>query len=192
MVDEGAIHLDLLRDIQRSGGEMWSPMGYQLTEETIVESMADPLRTPSALQTPERKASLIADLGSTKRRARSMALTQLAGWDPDPEVAAALRPLLRTGDEHQRWEAASAMVRQRATDTLDEVLDVVRRASPAEGGSNGTMLLPVQIALELAELIGPDAVARVKSMSSSWRGPEPTKLPRHERQWADELDAMLG
>ena len=117
-----------------------------------------------------------------------MALTQLSGWDPDPDVATALRGLLSSDDEFERWMAAGGLARQRSTEDLDAVLGVVRRASPAEGGSTGSMYLPVQSALELATLLGPDAVERVRTLATEWRGPAPTRPNQFDR----ELDDLLA
>jgi hypothetical protein len=77
-------------------------MGYQVTEDTAASIFQDPTRTPPSLQTPQHKARLLADLTSKKRSERSVAVAQLAGWDPDPEVADALRGLLSSDDEFTR------------------------------------------------------------------------------------------
>ena len=53
---------------------------------------------PSSLQTPEKKADLIAAVASSMPGERHRALIQLAGWDEDDEVATALRPLLQSED----------------------------------------------------------------------------------------------
>lgn len=186
--DEMAMHAEMLRSITADGGEMWSPMGFQVTEDTIADMFDDPSRVPPSLQTPERKAQLLVDISSKKRGPRSMALTQLSGWDPDPDVATALRGLLSSDDEFERWMAAGGLARQRSTEDLDAVLGVVRRASPAEGGSTGSMYLPVQSALELATLLGPDAVERVRTLATEWRGPAPTRPNQFDR----ELDDLLA
>ena len=50
------------------------------------------------------------------------------------------------------------------------------------------MLIPVQSALELATLIGPEAVERVRRLATEWRGPAPAKPKSFDR----ELDALLA
>ena len=62
--DEAAMHAELLRSITADGGEMWSTMGFRITEETINDTFDDPSRVPPSLQTTERKA----DSWSTSRR----------------------------------------------------------------------------------------------------------------------------
>ena len=83
--DFDAMDVAMVRNMSAEGIEMWSPLGFQITPETINETYADPGRVPSSLQTAERKAQLLADVRSPKARVRTMALTQLAGWIPIPK-----------------------------------------------------------------------------------------------------------
>jgi hypothetical protein len=186
--DFDAMDVAMVRNMNADGIEMWSPLGFEITPETINETYADPGRVPSSLQTAERKAQLLADIRSPKARVRTMALTQLAGWDPDPEVAEALRGLLASDDENIRWQAATGVQRQGDTSAFEDVLEVLRRASPAGGGSVGEMLIPVQVALSLAERIGPDAVERVGRLAKEWRGSAPSK----PKIFDQELDSLLA
>ena len=186
--DFEAMDVAMVRDMNAEGVEMWSPLGFQITPETIVDVYADPGRVPPALQTAERKAQLLADIRSPKARVRTMALAQLTGWDPDPEVAAELRSLLASDDANLRWQAATGVERQGDTTAFEDVLEVLRKSSPADGGSVGEMLIPVQCALSLAQRIGPEAVERVRRLATEWRGTAPSK----PKVFDQELDALLA
>jgi hypothetical protein len=178
----------MLREMAGGGVEMWSPMGYQITPEMTADIFDDPMRTPSSIQIAEHKTRLLADLDSRKRSERRHAVTQLAGWDPDADVEVALRSLLASDDEMTRWLAASGLARQGATDALDDVLEVVRLASPAEGGSIGSMLMPLQAALDLARATSPEAIGRARSLAREWRGDQPAR----PKEWDREFEEMLG
>jgi hypothetical protein len=169
-----------------------SPLGYEITPEVEAEYQADPLRMPSSLQTPERKWQLIADLASTSPGARHAALGQLAGWDPDPEVATALRTQLASEDVFEAGQAAGGLARQGDITDLPAVLALVHRMSPADGGSAEAMLLPLRAALELAALGGQMAVDGVKARARAWRGGSQARRQSWEREFDRELDELLG
>ncbi len=178
----------LVREIEAGGGKIEVPMGFEVTEDIVGEVVDDPNRLPSKLQTPETKARLIANLRSPKNRPRMEAVTQLAGWDADDEVDTALREGLTSDDEFVRWTAASGLARHGFVDAFDEVLEVLRRASPTGEGDVGRMVMPTMSALELAAKIGQPAVERVHALVADWRGPAPAK-PNH---WDRELDRVLS
>jgi hypothetical protein len=169
-----------------------SPLGYEVTPEVEAEFQADPLRMPSSLQTPELKRQLIADMTSTSPGARHAALGQLAGWDPDPEVATALRAVLVSEDVFEAGLAAGGLARQGDITDLPGVLDLVHRMSPADGGSAEAMLLPLRAALELAALGGPMAVDGVRARARTWRGEPQARRQSWEREFDRELDELLG
>lgn len=169
-----------------------SPLGYEITPEVEAEFHADPLRMPSSLQTPERKRQLIADMTSKSPGARHTALGQLAGWDPDPEVATALRTVLVSEDVFEAGLAAGGLARQGDITDLPGVLDLVHRMSPADGGSAEAMLLPLRAALELAALGGPMAVDGVRARARTWRGEPQARRQSWEREFDRALDELLG
>ena len=169
-----------------------SPLGYEITPEVEAEFHADPLRMPSSLQTPERKRQLIADLASPSPGARHTALGQLAGWDPDPVVATALRTVLASDDVFEAGQAAGGLARQGDITDLPAVLDLVYRMSPADGGSAEAMLLPLRAALELAAPAGPMAVDGVKARARTWRGARRVRLQSWEHEFDRDLDELLG
>ena len=169
-----------------------SPLGYEITPEVEAEFHADPLRMPSSLQTPERKRQLIVDMASTSPGARHAALGQLAGWDPDPEVATALRSVLNSEDVFEAGQAAGGLARQGDITDLPGVLDLVHRMSPADGGSAEAMLMPLRAALELAVLGGPMAVDGVRARARTWRGGSQARRQSWEREFDRELDELLG
>jgi len=158
----------------------------------VTEVHADPLRVSSSLQTPERKAELLAALVGSKVGDRHAALGQLAGWDPDDEVADALRPMLRSQDVFEAGQAAAGLARQRDITDLPGVLNVVHRFSPADGGTTEAMLIPLRAALSLAALAGPDAVEGVKSRARQWRGAAKVRRQSWEHEFDRDLDELLG
>jgi hypothetical protein len=176
-----------VRAAQGAGARIETPLGFEVTEALVGEMFDDPNRLPMTLQTSQAKARLIANLRSPKKRLRLEAVTQLAGWDADEDVDAALREALRSDDDFIRWMAASGLARHRDAASRDDVLEVVRRASPAGGGDVGAMVMPVRSALELAETIGQEAVERVRQVIADWRGPVPAKPGQADR----ELDRIL-
>ncbi len=169
-----------------------SPLGYEITPEVEAEYRADPLRMASILQTPERKAQLIADMRSPSPGARHAALGQLAGWDPDPEVATALRPVLASDDVFEAGQAAGGLARQGDITDLPAVLDLVHRMSPADGGSAEAMLMPLRAALELAGPAGPMVVDGVKTRARAWRGDRRVRRQPWEGDIDRKLDELLG
>jgi hypothetical protein len=66
-------------------------------------------------------------------------------------------------------------------------LELVRAASPAGGGSVGTMLMPLRAALDLAATADAPTLERVKALAVEWRG-EPPSRPK---QWDREFDEIL-
>jgi hypothetical protein len=190
--DEAAATRHVVEAVGSMGGWVESPSGYVLTPEMAAEMLRDPARLPSQLQTPDNRARLLRDLGSKKQRARSQALDQLSGWDPDPEVTAALRPYLASDDYVERFEAASGLARQRDTASLEAIIEVIRRDSPAGGASVGAMLIATRSALELAMLVDSDAVGRVRAVATECRGPRPTRPKAADRVFNEELDQLLA
>jgi hypothetical protein len=170
------------------GFRVMSPLGFEITPDIEAEALADPGRMPTSLQTPERRAQLIEDIGSKLVAERHRAIGQLAAWDPDPEVAAALRPLLGSDDIFEASRAASGLARQADVTDLPAVLRLVHALSPDEGGSGEAMIEPLRAALSLAALAGPEIVEGVKARARSWRGEA-----RYRRQsWEKVLDAELN
>ena len=130
---------------------------------------------------------LIAALADSKPGHRHQALIALGACAVDPLIGVAIRPLLASDDVIEAGLAATGLARQGDITDLPAVLDLVRRFSPAEGGTTEAMLVPLQAALDLAAQAGPDAVAGGKSRARGWRG-EPT---RRRRQWGGQLDDSL-
>jgi hypothetical protein len=176
-----------VRAAQAAGARIESPLGFEVTEALVGEIFDDPTRLPTMLQASQTKARLIANLRSPKKRPRLEAVTQLAAWDADEEVDAALREALRSDDDFVRLMAASGLARHRHVASLEDILEVLRRASPAGGGDVSAMVLPTQSALELAGAIGPEAIERVRRLVADWRGPLPAKPKQADR----ELDRVL-
>lgn len=175
-----------------AGAHETSPLGYEVTPEVEAELRADPLRVPSSLQTPERRRQLIADMTSPTPGARHAAIGQLAGWDPDPEVASALRTVLASDDVVEAGLAAGGLARQGDITDLPAVLDLVHRMSPADGGSTEAMLAPLRAALDLASLAGPMAIDGVKARARSWRGDRRVRRQSWEHEFDRDLDELLG
>lgn len=172
------------------GARQMSPLGFEITPDIEEEVFREPSRYPPSLQTPERRAELIAGLSDASTPERHRALLGLAAWDPDPAVAAALRPLLASEDVHEAGQASLGLVRQGDITDLPAVLDLVHRMSPDDGGTVSAMLVPVMAALSLASLAGPDVVAGVKARVASWRG---AAAGRRRPEDPDEaLDALLA
>lgn len=132
----------LREDLAAQGFRISSPMGFDITPGMEAELFADPTRMPSSLQTPEARDRLLRDVRSTKRGPRTRALAQLAGWDPDPAVAATLREILDSDDEGDRFFAVSGIARQRDVGSLDAVVAVLEREAAASGGDRMSMLSP--------------------------------------------------
>ena len=130
---------------------------------------------PASLQTPEKKADLIAALASSMPGERHRALIQLAGWDEDDEVATALRPLLQSEDVFEASQAANGLARQADVTDLPALVDLVRRMSPSDGGTCESMLLVLPPALDLAKKAGPVAIdgLRQRTLPVAWRSALP-------------------
>jgi len=172
------------------GARRLSPLGFEITPDIEDEVFADPSRYPRSLQTPDRKAELLADLDAQSSGDRHVAVAALAAWDPDREVAAALRRLLVSEDVFETGTAASGLARQGDLTDLPAVLAAVHRMSPADGGSPSAMLEPLRAAIVLAEQAGPEIVLGVKAQARAWRG---TAAPaRWEREADVALDLLLG
>jgi hypothetical protein len=169
-----------------------SPLGFEITPEIEAEASADPTRMPTSLQTPERRARLIADLDSSRVGERHRALAQLAAWDPDVEVASALRPLLESDDLFAAGQAATGLARQRDVTDLPAAMRLLHAMSPADGGSVEAMIVPLRATLALAALAGPEIVEGVKSRARTWRGAGPRRRQTWEHEFDAELDGLLG
>ena len=186
---DGMSQRALSEQLRSMGARQMSPLGFEITPELEDEVFADPNRYPPSLQTPERRAELIGGLDGGPSGDRHQALAGLCAWDPDPAVAAALRPLLASDDVHEAGMAARGLAHQGDVTDLPAVMGVVHRMSPADGGTVAAMLLPVAAALSLASLAGPDAVAGVRDRVATWRR---TASGRAGGEADRELDALLA
>ena len=157
------------------GFRISSPQGFDITPGMEAELFADPTRMPSSLQTPEARGRLLRDVHSKKRGTRTRALAQLSGWDPDPAVADALRELLDSDDEGDRFFAVSGIARQRDVGALDAVVAVLEREAAANGGDRIAMLSPLRAALDLAALAGPEEVGKVRARARALCAPMPRR-----------------
>lgn len=185
-------HGDTSSQPSGTGVHTTGPLDPEAIGEGAGEIAADPRRVPTSLQTPEHRAELIAALVSTTVGERHSALGELAGWDPDPVVAAALRPILASDDVFAASEAATGLARQADITDLPGVLNLVYRLSPADGGTTEAMLIPLRAALSLAELGGPVAVDGVKDRARTWRGARMVRHQSWEQVFDQELDELLG
>jgi hypothetical protein len=154
---------------RQAGFKVMSPLGFEITPDIEAEVQADPRRVPTSFQTPEKKDELIRQAADEHPGVRHQALLMLGGWDPDPDVRAALRPVLEEDDVYAVGYACQALARQGLATDLPALLAAVHRMSPADGGTLDAMFLPLLAALDLAVLAGPDAVADVKAKARSWR-----------------------
>lgn len=181
-------------EVPREGAfQVWSPLGFEVTPDLADEVAADPARMPASLQTGEHRQALLRDLGEVGAPSRHRALAQLAGWDPDPAVAAALRPLLASDDVYEASQAAAGLARQGDITDLPGVMEVLHRFSPADGATAATMIVPLRAALALAELAGPEIVEGVRVRARAWRAAGPAhRRVAWEREADAELDALLG
>ena len=168
-----------------------SPLGFEITPEVAAEFAADPRRMPTSLQTLQLRDSLLASLADGRVGDRHAAIARLAGWDPDPAVAAALRPLLVSDDVFEASRAASGLARQQDITDLPALLDLVYRLSPADGGTAGSMLEPLRATLDLAVLAGPEIVEGVRSRARTWRAAGSAVRRSWERDQERELDVLL-
>jgi hypothetical protein len=178
-------------EVRKTGFPQMSPLGFEVTPELAAEVAADPLRMPTSLQTPELRDALLASLADGRVGDRHAAITRLAGWDPDPLVAPALRPLLASDDVFAASRAASGLARQKDITDLPALLDLVYRLSPADGGTAGSMLEPLRATLDLAVLAGPEIVEGVRSRARTWRAAGSAARRSWERDQDRELDVLL-
>ena len=165
--------------LRAAGFRQFSPLGFEITPDVAAEVLADPMRMPPSMQTTDRKADLIAALSSTAVGARHAAIIQLAAWDDDPEVAAALRTMLGSEDVFEASQAANGLARQGDVTDFPALVDLVHRMSPADGGTLESMLAVLPAALDLAALAGPIAIDGLRSRALEWRG----ALPANPRDW---------
>lgn len=175
-----------------NGFRVMSPLGFEITPDIEAEALADPGRMPTSLQTPERRAQLIEDLESKLVAERHRAIGQLAAWDPDAAVAAALRPLLGSDDIFEASRAAAGLARQGDITDLPAVLHVVHALSPDQGGSSEAMIEPLRAALSLAALASPEIVEGVKGRARTWRGERKYRRQSWETVLDVELDDLLA
>jgi hypothetical protein len=180
---------DLARD---AGFKIMSPLGFEITPDIEDEVKANPLRVPAALQSADHKAELIAQLDTERSGEQQQALVMLGGWDPDPDVRAALRARLDANDVYVVGFACAALARQGNPTDLPGLLDAVYRMSPADGGSLDSMLMPLTAALDVAERVGPEAVEEVRSKARAWRRPPEGHAQRPRGLLDEELDRLLG
>ena len=173
------------------GGTLMSPLGFEVTPDLEAEVLADPARIPSSLQTPATKAELIAALSSGNAPAIHRAMGWLAGWDPDPQVASALRTRLDSDDVYEATMAAAGLARQGDLTDLPALVELVHRLSPADGGTPSAMYGPLKAALELADQAGPPIVEGLKSRARTWRG-EKRRRASWDQDFDAELDALLA
>lgn len=187
---DAAAERAIAEQLRAIGAKAMSPLGFEVTPDLAEEVRARPDRVPASLQTAAWRDELVASLRGTDVGARHRALLTIGGWDRDPVVAAALRPLLTSEDVMEAGLAATALARQADVTDLPAVMDLVHRFSPAEGGSAEAMLMPLHAALELSGLASPEIVAGVKARARGWRGPAPRTRPLEDS--ADSaLDALL-
>jgi hypothetical protein len=175
-----------------AGFHQMSALGFEITRELREEYLADPTRMPTSLQTAERKAQFLAELAAGRVGTRHAALLRLSGWDPDPEVAVALRPLLESEDVFEAGQAALGLARQADVTDLPAVMRLLYRVSPADGGTTEAMIPPLRSALTLASLANDDIVDGVKVRAREWRGEGKVRRQSWETQLDAEVDALLA
>ena len=189
--DEDAVSESVSNEVRASGFTLRSPLGFEITPDIEAEVAADPARLPTKLQTPDRKVELINDLSSNSSGTRHQAIGQLAAWDPDPEVASALRPMLASDDVFEASQAATGLARQGDITDFPALLDLVRRMSPDDGGTFEAMLLVLPPALDLARQAGPVALEGLKQRARQWRGDlSPRAQPWHAEAYR-AIDTLL-
>jgi hypothetical protein len=175
-----------------AGFHQQSALGFEITRDLRSEYLADPTRMPTSLQTAERKAAFLSELAAARVGDRHGALLRLSGWDPDPEVAAALRPLLESDDVFEAGQAALGLARQADLTDLPAVMRLLHTVSPADGGTTEAMIAPLKAALALAALANPGIVEGVKVRAREWRGTAKVRRQSWETQLDAELDALLA
>ncbi len=192
MDDQETAARNLAEELNELGLVQRSPLGFDITPDIADEVAADPARVPSSLQTEDHRDELIAELAGTSSPERHVAIAQLAGWDPDPAVASALRPLLASEDVFEATQASAGLARQGDITDLPAVLEVVHRLSPADGASTVTMIAPLRAALALAEQAGPEIIEGVRSRAREWRAAGGSRRPAWDHEADAELDEILG
>ena len=146
---------------------------------------------PASLQTPDRRAALIADLTSVDVGARHRAITQLAGWDADPEVATALRELLPSDDVFEASQAATGLARQGDITDLPALVALIHRMSPTDGGTLEAMCAVLPPGLDLARRAGPVALDGLKARVRDWRGGLSARARPWQAEAYREIEALL-
>jgi hypothetical protein len=179
-------------DVHAATFRQASPLGFEITPEIADEVAADPTRMPGSLQTTERRDELLAELAVPRAPDRHLAIVQLAGWDPDPLVASALRPLVASDDVFESSQAASGLARQSDVTDLPAVMDLLYRLSPADGASQATMVIPLRAALALAALASPAIVDGVRVRAREWRAAGSGPRPAWDHEMDADLDALLA
>lgn len=185
--DDAAVQRSVSDQLRAAGIRQYSPLGFEITPDVAADVLADPTRMPPSMQTTDRKAALIADLASTAVGKRHAAIVQLAAWDHDPEVGTALRTMLGSDDVFEAGQAATGITRQGDVTDLPALVDLVRRMSPADGGTLESMLAVLPAALDLAVIAGPVAIEGLRSRALEWRGP----LPANPRDWQVAQIALM-
>ncbi len=189
--DEATISGSVANELRAAGFREMSPFGFEITPDLEAEVRADPAGMPTSLQTPEHKAELIAAVASSKPGERHRALIQLAGWDEDAEVAAALRPMIASDDVFEASQAATGLARQGDITDFPALVALVHRMSPSDGGTFEAMLLALPPAMDLAKVAGPVAVDGLRERARQWRG----ELSGRAQPWQADayraIDALL-
>ena len=157
---------DFIADWIKVGNRVESPLGFEVEASDLGTLWADPTMLPKRLQTPARKAEALAALRSKRTADRLTAVTQLAGWEPDPEVAVALRELVTSADPLERVCAVSGLARQGAIEAIDDVLGVVRQ--DIFSGDAAGLLSSERAALELAAKAGDHELQRARNQIDKW------------------------
>jgi hypothetical protein len=124
---------ELVAELQDVFGE---DEGFHVMMPPADDDIAKPWRPRRRMQ--KSKAKLLADLASERRYPRRRAVSQLGGWDDDPEVVIALRSALVHADAYTRLGAALSLGQVADDDpgTWRAVLDLAESAaaSPSELG----------------------------------------------------------
>ena len=159
----------------------------------LIETIADlaalaagPEADVSSQPEAVRKRRLIDALASRRTSIRLHAIGELRSWRPDPEVVAALVPMLRVDDPDARLLAAAGIATQGDLAALGELVALVERE--ASGGSPAAMLVALTAALALASRRDASAADEVREKARRWRGPSPAQRDSFDL----ELDQILG
>ena len=169
--DDATVQRSPSAGLRAAGYRTNSPLGFEITPDIEDEVRADPTGMPASLsRRPTAGAALIADLTSVDVGARHRAITQLAGWDADPEVATALRELLPSDDVFEASQAATGLARQGDITELPALVALIHRMSPTDGGTLEAMCAVLPPGLDLARRAGPVALDGLKARVRDWRG----------------------